>query len=413
MKNKVQMEHKRNLKNTTDSTEGILEQLKKHVWKNKSKKAGEQEEEETQSQKSPVFSKKRDKIYVTMLGTSGTGKTSYLSGVNQTLIREPDTRIRLKVKGEENQRDIANIAMVHGTEIRDFPSGTNETKAYELVLCNGNQECCEFEFWDYRGALVNESELGMGEGAEVEAFREHLVKSDVILVFVDGVRASVYSDADERAMECQAGIIKHIFSSVLGDSEKKYDVVMVVTKIDDVYVSQSDKENDYEKLCDKVMEIFKVIRDSSNSFAIIPVSAVGEGRTTTKEIVIEGRKSWKASLKNRNKVLKPENVDLVILYACRRILQKRIERWNRESEEQFEECQRLEVENAKKFTVDKTAQKKIQELLEERTEKQKLIDDLKENIEDMEWTFRDKFRRFVKYEKNPELAFEGDDVDEL
>ena len=348
-----------------------------------------------------------------MLGTSGTGKTSYLSGVNQTLIREPDTRIRLKVKGEENQRDIANIAMVHGTEIRDFPSGTNETKAYELVLCNGNQECCEFEFWDYRGALVNESELGMGEGAEVEAFREHLVKSDVILVFVDGVRASVYSDADERAMECQAGIIKHIFSSVLGDSEKKYDVVMVVTKIDDVYVSQSDKENDYEKLCDKVMEIFKVIRDSSNSFAIIPVSAVGEGRTTTKEIVIEGRKSWKASLKNRNKVLKPENVDLVILYACRRILQKRIERWNRESEEQFEECQRLEVENAKKFTVDKTAQKKIQELLEERTEKQKLIDDLKENIEDMEWTFRDKFRRFVKYEKNPELAFEGDDVDEL
>ena len=36
MKNKVQMEHKRNLKNTTDSTEGILEQLKKHVWKNKS-----------------------------------------------------------------------------------------------------------------------------------------------------------------------------------------------------------------------------------------------------------------------------------------------------------------------------------------------------------------------------------------
>ena len=200
MKNKVQMEHKRNLKNTTDSTEGILEQLKKHVWKNKSKKADEQEEEETQSQKSPVFSKKRDKIYVTMLGTSGTGKTSYLSGVNQTLIREPDTRIRLKVKGEENQRDIANIAMVHGTEIRDFPSGTNETKAYELVLCNGNQECCEFEFWDYRGALVNESEPGMGEGAEVEAFREHLVKSDVILVFVDGVRASVYSDADERAM---------------------------------------------------------------------------------------------------------------------------------------------------------------------------------------------------------------------
>lgn len=188
---------------------------------------------------------------------------------------------------------------------------------------------------------------------------------------------------------------------------------MVVTKIDDVYVSQSHKENDYEKLCDKVMEIFKVIRDSSNSFAIIPVSAVGEGRTTTKEIVIEGRMSWKASLKNRNKVLKPENVDLVILYACRRILQKRIERWNRESEEQFEECQRLEVENAKKFTVDKTAQKKIQELLEKRTEKQKLIDDLKENIEDMEWTFRDKFRRFVKYEKNPELAFEGDDVDEL
>lgn len=282
----------------------------------------------------PVREKKKQEektIRITMLGTSSVGKTAFLAGVYQTLFLHQDGGVSLRMNekydGEEGYTSIESIAMVSmdGT-VNDFPPGTSETKIYGMSLYIGKEPCCDFEFMDYRGAFVREIAPGHSpEGGnrtnqeEASQLRKQLEQSDHILLFLDAVQVSK-SEEEERYNKCRMGMMSLIFSQVL--KWKNSHVIVVLTKVDNSCIPEEDKRDNYRGLCDKTMEICGQIRENCESFAIIPVSAVGEGRTEDAEEFHQGETVYTSHMKEGVSP-EPVNVDGVILYACRAILEKK------------------------------------------------------------------------------------------
>lgn len=267
---------------------------------------------------------------ITMLGTSSVGKTAFLSGVYQKLFLHQDEGVALRMNskydGEAGYTSIENIAMVRmdGT-LKDFPAGTSETKIYGMSLYINAKQCCDFEFMDYRGAYVREIAPGRSPDStispeEADKLRKQLEQSDHILLFLDAVQVSKSSDVQVRYNNCRMGMLSLIFSEVL--KWKNSHVIVVLTKVDHSSVLPEDKKDNYRILCEKAMEICTQIRSNCRSFAIIPVSAVGEGRTVDYEETKNGETMYGSRMKEAVAPA-PINVDGVILYACRAALEKK------------------------------------------------------------------------------------------
>ena len=292
------------------------------------------EEEDTdtsgKTERSGDFEQREKTMRITMLGTTSVGKTAFLSGVYQTLFLHQDEGVALRMNskydGEEGYTSIESIAMVRmdGT-INDFPPGTSETKIYGMSLYINTKPCCDFEFMDYRGAYVREIAPGRSPDStispeEADKLRKQLEQSDHILLFLDAVQVSKSSDVQVRYNNCRMGMLSLIFSEVL--KWKNSHVIVVLTKVDHSSVLPEDKKDNYRLLCEKAMEICTQIRSNCRSFAIIPVSAVGEGRTNDFEKTENGETMYSSHMKEAV-MPAPMNVDGVILYACRAALEKK------------------------------------------------------------------------------------------
>ncbi len=280
-------------------------------------------------------------IRITMLGSSTVGKTVFLSAIYQKMFLQPRTVLHMAMDArygrEEGYASIENIAMVRadGT-VQDFPTGTSQTTIYGMSLQESkggkSEKYCDFEFIDYRGQFMTDIVPGAQrqsrEERDREMFREQLTRSDYLLLFLDAVELSQSGDSNERYTRCKIGTFQLIFNEILGDGSKEKRVLAVITKIDHAGVCEADKRDHYKGLCEKASEICQGIRNQCRSFAIIPVSAVGEG--VTEERKVEG--TWVSQI-IRGATPNPINVDGAILYACRDILLKQEQRLTEEMEE--------------------------------------------------------------------------------
>ncbi len=344
-----------------------------------------------------------DKIRITMLGSSGSGKTSFLSGVYQTLILHHRTKLYLQIDGAQKgqqHRSIAEVAIINIDGVSGFmTSGTTETKTYDLKLVSSEKEYCKFEFWDYRGALVNAVPIGMKHSMERETvrFREQLKKSDVILVFADSIKISQYQNVDDRRALADGYLMSHIFTDVLGD--RKYHIILVLTKSDDSYVKEEDRKDNFAGLRKKALETFDTLASQAKSFITIPVSAVGEGKADTVEEILmddSGKrvKRWKAQLRS-NVTPKPENIDLVIMYACRDVLSERGAALWEEEKKIKAEAEALAREISKKKKWDKEKSRQIEALFALAEQIKKERKDLEDKIEDITNVFKDDIQAYL------------------
>lgn len=280
-------------------------------------------------------------IRITMLGSSTVGKTVFLSAIYQKMFLYPETALYMAMDDrydkEKGYASIDNIAMVKadGT-VQDFPTGTSQTTIYGMSLYGRDgletEKYCDFEFIDYRGKFMTDIAPGGNresrEERDREKFREQLKKSDYLLLFLDAVEISQSRDKNERSRRCKIGTFQWIFNEILGEGSREKRVLAVITKIDHRAVDKEDKEENYRGLCEKAQEICQGIRNQCHSFAIIPVSAVGEG--VTEESKVEG--TWVSRIIS-GKTPEPINVDGAILYACRDILLRQKQRLTEEMKE--------------------------------------------------------------------------------
>ena len=299
-----------------------------------------------------VEKEKKDNVKITMLGASGSGKTVFLSGLHQTLIAAPENGFFLSIDEDADNKfhSLEEISLIQedddeGFKVIGFPNGTTATKTYDFTLKSSGRSFFTFEFWDYRGKLVSEVRPGHGmeiDRLELEGFKEHLKQSDVLLIFADATKISLYESVALRKVKSHASLMDTVFTTVLDMVERDYHVILVLTKIDDEDVKPEDKKENYQALCRKAMEVFESIREGSKTFAMIPVSAVGENKTIKVTEVDKNGKQIRKTRLREDVIPEPININTVIMHACIRVLKNRVEAIQREIKFLWQDAEEVE-----------------------------------------------------------------------
>lgn len=220
---------------------------------------------------------------ITMLGTTGSGKTVYTSAMADLFYHADVDGYKLKDRDVEgdvgyNHRKFSEIGSLaaYGT----FPEGTNDTTKMDLVLTRDGERIINIDWIDYRGGAINELAGGMINDNNRELYAE-LLASDVIMVFVDAALLKALEEKNASTHVIRARIGANHINAMLNtitQKKKNVEVMFLLSKFDS---STIDRWHDYYPMQEKVKELYGLREMCNISYKIFPIGAVGYGNATT------------------------------------------------------------------------------------------------------------------------------------
>jgi len=210
-----------------------------------------------------------DNIIITMLGTTGAGKTCFMVGMYAVMqlgvhgftlsAQDLDEDIELSDKWEQ---------LSDGGEDR-FPPGTSATHNYAFNFNYGFRKLMGFEWLDYRGGALSDKQ----DKADVQELQKSLGQSSCIFLCISGEHLStkIGSDAIRRAKNIGINRMNQ-FLSKLHEEKGPVPVVIAITKYDLCLHREA------EEIRDDIKKLFTGLFASSEKWlvTICPVS-LGKG----------------------------------------------------------------------------------------------------------------------------------------
>ena len=225
---------------------------------------------------------------ITMLGTSGSGKTVYMSAMSELFYNGSVDGYALYNRTSETSEDnyisttfinkkFDNINTLYRKG--DFPEGTSSSVFMPLELRYNREHVLPIDWIDYRGGALKELANGDMGGTNAEIYAT-LLASDVILIFIDAVILKMIDNIYILRSKVGANEISTLLNMI---NEKKHiNVIFLLSKAD---ASIIDLKNDYETLKKKVGNIYSRFLVSNNTqisnYHVIPVGALGPGNVQT------------------------------------------------------------------------------------------------------------------------------------
>jgi hypothetical protein len=232
---------------------------------------------------------------ITMIGKSGSGKTTFMAGMYEVFglgrvagfyIAPTATDFKTSVIGmnEFDQLSFRNRNF-------NFPPGTTRTTSWLFDLVHNSRVVANFEWIDYRGGILEDIyNANLASDAklqnQVNELMGHIVMSDAIILFADSILLSLYKTPAERANHTGANLINQIIRHYATYGHKKeLTIVIALTKADSDSIPRSWKENDYSVLLNAGREVFHEVVSLCKLNApgwvgcILPVGCIGEGNT--------------------------------------------------------------------------------------------------------------------------------------
>ncbi len=276
-------------------------------------------------------------IKVAMVGISGTGKSSFISGLNQKFITQSTNGITiLPRKDSGSQSEFFSVGEL-STYTPNNELGTDRTTVYKLSLKVENQIVCNFDFIDYRGGILDDMYKDTKNKEEIEVTKEYIRNSDAILVMIDTVMLSNY-DKNKRIIATGADKINPLFNIFEQDMSKKgMSVLLLLSKSDSTAIIPEDKSNNFTLLANKALKTFNIVYECAKrhidddwNFGILPISAMGDGNSITTEVKNEAQNginslnvSYVSKLKD-GAYPESKNIDVALLYTLTKAMESKV-----------------------------------------------------------------------------------------
>lgn len=275
-------------------------------------------------------------MVITMLGGTGSGKTCFMAGINQTFINNSVNGIQLdpnpygKISFEE-YRILQALGFINlNNNTLQFPAPTTETTDLTFILKLNDKPICDFQWTDYKGGFIRDTFSYSEESERKDAadLQDRILISDALMVFIDAIMLSNIEDNSQ----CKHVTFIHQIQNVISQYSKKYSkynkaIAFVLTKCDSDLIPEPYKENHYAKLIEKAKlaasEIIQVAQRMQWPCAIIPVSAVGQSTASEKKEV-QARNSIIPFHVDCQLVKYPhsQNIDIALLFCVVEILKR-------------------------------------------------------------------------------------------
>ncbi len=216
----------------------------------------------------------KQNIKITMLGTTGAGKTCYILGLYSTMqlglegfslsCQDMDDDLRLTEQWEQ---------LVFAEEGEDrWPSATgNEPHNYAFDFSYGLKPMMGFEWLDYRGGAMSD----LSTESDVNTLKTHLVESSCVFFCISGeLLKQKLTESQLNIIARRAGVTRMI--SYLAElakakqptNENPYPVVITITKYDQCFQRNKDE------ILEDIKNIFRIFFQPNSGWLtmICPVS---------------------------------------------------------------------------------------------------------------------------------------------
>lgn len=309
---------------------------------------------------------KQDRITITMLGISGSGKTMFLSGVYQSLIQESCCGVSLKGDDSRPLADsvlkvtgqIAKIALINNGNEEEgwsFPLGTTRTVEYPLRLLYEEEEICGFDFLDYAGGQLGTLTDVREESLSTDQIKllNQLRKSDELMIFADAeviARYNVLGSETEKALcrnELGVATIQQLFNDLRPYYQNRpMTVLLILTKIDKVPGRLL--QNNYAGLISRTKAVYKNLwdylkqksgdKENPWNIGIVPVTAIGRNNEVRHVKTVTERDGTQITQEKdiAVRVPVPENMDAALVYSVAAIMKQRTQALAREESALYE-----------------------------------------------------------------------------
>ena len=240
------------------------------------------------------------KIRVTMLGTTGVGKTALTAAMHE-VFEENAGGYRLAVPNANERKLLRNwwtaITVFRGREWRR-PAGSTQFEDISFVLQAQLEPILELKFVDYKGGLVFTQDTAAtnanktSELSEVARLDKYIDESDALMILVDSWSIQNKGPRTAAADNELNLILANIETWLSSHKDRRLALALVLTKCDAVPFDSR------EQFSGRVSTVFKKISMLSQLYperlraAPIPVSVLGRSSasnltTTDKDGVLE------------------------------------------------------------------------------------------------------------------------------
>jgi len=212
-------------------------------------------------------------VKITMLGTTGAGKTCYMLGLYSLMqlglqgftlsTTDPDEDLRLSSLWE-------NLVEMEGAD-RWPPITVGEPHHYEFNFSYGMRRLISFDWLDYRGGAMQD----VSSASDTQELTKRLRESNCIFLCISGehLRTAATTDAKRQIKARQAGVTRMNFflddlGAKLSDRQRPFPIVIVITKYDQCF------QRDKTELMDDVQKMFGTLFMPNQDWLIMvcPVS---------------------------------------------------------------------------------------------------------------------------------------------
>lgn len=227
---------------------------------------------------------------VTMVGTQGSGKTAFMSGLYHSLGENKMSGFHITPAG--NSLDEAVILQGKFQSLSlpnrnfEFPPGTQKSTLWNFDLRYYDRLVGNYEWIDYRGGILTDitSDVSMSDQEkrkDVSELISHITLSNAVILFANSLMLTYYDNINQARHRSGASIINGLFETYNQFLPNRNLIfVIALTKAD--AVEEKWKVNNYAPLIQRGLEAFAPIvnickRNRKWIGGIVPISVVGEG----------------------------------------------------------------------------------------------------------------------------------------
>ena len=264
-----------------------------------------------------------------MIGKSGSGKTSFMSGLHDVLMLKSIDGFCIKPSAEDFKTSIRTLGKFSKISIQNrgfiFPDGTQHTTLWNFDFLHNHNKVCEFGWIDYRGGILDDIYSGSitgNEENEIDELIGHIALSNAVIIFADSILLSLYDNTEERRYHTGANIIFNILGNYFSHcNNRNLNIILLLTKTDSDLISDDFIAEDYKKLIAIGVETFgetiNLCNNNSKNWkcAVLPIGVIGRENLKT---IVENPDSFRQSYTicaDITGIPKPFNLEYVIFYC--------------------------------------------------------------------------------------------------
>jgi hypothetical protein len=238
----------------------------------------------------------QDKTKITMLGKSGSGKTSFLAGLYEVLGAQDNHDFQLQPRGDTLYDSLVSFGEFldlsftsKGLRFPDANARRNVPKSTSYDLLHHFRNIAEIELLDYRGAILDDPVGFELEQEELNVVLDHLLASRMAVIFADSFLLTYFADLNQTRAQTGASLFNHILASFGQKYPNEHLVCLIVlTKVDALHGRQENYwvADNYNWLIQRAKDVFEPIIGYTRNrrrwvTGIVPVTVVGEGNATS------------------------------------------------------------------------------------------------------------------------------------